>query len=84
MDKVKRIILSNYDSGYRFSIAIDDKIYTRYEIEQMEYFDPIKQIYNSITQYRYKGKSYKELIKQFYVVDEIIFCEDGDIYFDEV
>lgn len=82
MDKIKieQMIISCYDEAFRFSIAIDGKIYRRRDIKKMSENSALRQIYNCFSEFGNEGKGLNQILKENYSIKQLIVCEDGDVY----
>ena len=70
------IIVSIYDSGYGFSVMVDNKIHKDHFLEE----DNSKLYKTFIRAYHRKNdKLFIRWIKRKYPKQDIIICEDGDI-----
>lgn len=70
------ILISNYDSGYGFSIMIDGKIIHRSNTEEDNIADKVFREYN----YYFCSHDFKEFCeKEFGENKQIIICDNGDI-----
>lgn len=80
MSKIKceTLIVSSYDGGVYWSIAIDDKIYNRYNTEKMDDNNPIKMLFGA-----YYGRPYnynvEDILNKYFEYKTLIECIDGDI-----
>lgn len=78
MKKVDTIILSNYDNGYYWSLAIDERMYSCVEHRNNKFLNEIDYLLNS-----YKAEKAIDLIRKNYKFNKLIYCENGgiDIYY---
>ena len=72
------LIVSSYDGGVGWSIAIDGEIYSRYSTEKMDDNNPIKMLFRA-----YYGRPYnynvEDILNKHFEYKTLIECIDGDI-----
>lgn len=82
MQKVDTIILSNYDGGYYWSLAIDERMYSCVENRNNKFLNEIDYLINSCLNSNKVEKAI-DLIRKNYKFNKLIYCENGgiDIYY---
>lgn len=71
------VIISIYDSGYGFSVMVDNKIYYQSQIKEDETYE--EDTLADLVKNSYHNYNFEEWLKCKFPNKKIIICEDGGI-----